>query len=91
MMSGGCLRVKAVRPAGRSAAEGGPVSSFCVRLSGLTKLEHLDLGGTQVTDASLAHLARLTKLENLSLGGTQVTGAGVAELRRKLPRVGVHR
>ena len=54
-------------------------------LTGLSKLEFLDLGDTQVTDAGLGHLAGLSELESLNLFNTQVTDAGLKELRRALP------
>jgi Leucine-rich repeat (LRR) protein len=38
------------------------------------------LSGSQVTDASLAHLTGLTALERLTLVATQVTDAGLAHL-----------
>jgi hypothetical protein len=45
----------------------------------------VDLIGTQITDAGLAHLTGLTALESLSLDGTQITDAGVRELEQALP------
>ena len=43
--------------------------------SGRTKLKHLDLFSTEITDAGLMHLKGLTNLESLDLTGTQVTDA----------------
>ena len=43
---------------------------------GLTKLQTLGLGATQVTDVELEHLKRLTNLQSLNVGRTQVTDAG---------------
>ena len=40
----------------------------------------VDLFGSEVTDAGLAHLTGLTALEVLDLEGTQVTDAGLAHL-----------
>ena len=40
----------------------------------------LCLGGTQVTDAGLAHLKGLTRLIMVELDNTQVTGAGLVHL-----------
>jgi hypothetical protein len=48
----------------------------------LAQVSELNLEGTQVTDAGLAHLAGLTALERLWLIGTQVTDAGLAHLSR---------
>jgi hypothetical protein len=44
------------------------------------KLAVLDLAGTRVTDAGLAHLAGLTNLRTLRLEDTQVTDAGLKYL-----------
>lgn len=38
----------------------------------------LDLWGSQITDAGLAHLASLTELQTLYLTGTRITDAGLA-------------
>jgi Leucine-rich repeat (LRR) protein len=45
------------------------------------EVREVDLNGTQVTDAGLAHLQGLTALQELYLRGTQVTDAGLAHLR----------
>jgi hypothetical protein len=50
-------------------------------LSGITKLEELNLSGTDITDAGLAHLSRLIKLEELNLSGADITDAGLVHLR----------
>jgi hypothetical protein len=47
------------------------------------------LGGTQVSDAGLAHLRGLTRLWWLSLDNAQVSDAGVDELKKALPNTGV--
>ena len=52
-----------------------------VHLKGLTKLEGLRLGFTQVTDAGLAHLKGLTNLTDLNLYRTQITDAGLVHLK----------
>ena len=44
-------------------------------LSGVTALQTLDLGRTQVTDAALDHPAGCSKLTNLHTSGTQITKA----------------
>jgi hypothetical protein len=49
-------------------------------LCALTSLERLDLSGTQVSDAGLAHLSGLTSLQVLNLDGTQVSDAGCVRL-----------
>lgn len=56
-----------------------------VHLKGLTKLEGLRLGFTQVTDAGMVHLLGLTNLQTLNLSRTQVTDTGIAELQKTLP------
>jgi len=60
-------------------------------LSGLTSLQTLELGSTQLSDAGLAHLSRLTSLQRLSLGGTQVTDAGCRRLEAALPNCKIPR
>lgn len=53
----------------------------CQRLTALTRLTSLDLGGQPTTDACCASLAQhLTRLQHLSLWGSQVTDAAVAML-----------
>ena len=49
-------------------------------LSGLTNLEFLSLGDTQVSDAGLVCLGGMTKLKWLSLNGTQVSDVGLVHL-----------
>jgi hypothetical protein len=44
-------------------------------------LQHLELSGTQVRDAGLAHLKGLTNLRVLSLTETQVSDGGLAHLK----------
>jgi cellulose synthase/poly-beta-1,6-N-acetylglucosamine synthase-like glycosyltransferase/Leucine-rich repeat (LRR) protein len=46
------------------------------------KLEYLDLYGTNVSDAGLAHLHNQRGLQALYLGGTQASDAGVGHLQR---------
>jgi hypothetical protein len=41
---------------------------------------YLDLGGTDITDASLPTLARMTNLKGLNVRGTRVTGRGLVML-----------
>ena len=48
----------------------------------MPQLRHLDLSGTQVTDAGLEALRELPNLETISLAWTAVTDAGVASLAR---------
>jgi hypothetical protein len=50
-------------------------------LIGLSKLQGLDLSGTQITDEGLVHLKGLTELETLELTFTQVTDAGLVHLK----------
>ncbi len=60
-----------------------------LQLSGLPRLEHLDLSGTGVTDRALATLAQLPSLRTLFLRGTRVSDAGMPALAscRALERV----
>ena len=51
------------------------------RIRFLTNLESLDLEGTPITDAGLAHLEGLTKLAYLDLSGFQVTDVGLVHLK----------
>ena len=53
---------------GTVTADGGPWASA-------------NLGGTEATDADLAHFMGLTALETLLLDGTQITDAGLAHLK----------
>ena len=46
----------------------------------LSRVRRLDLRGSNVTDAGLAHLSGLTQLESLDLSYTHVTDAGLAHL-----------
>ena len=62
-----------------------------VHLTGLTKLQTLNLACDQITDAGLVHLKGLTNLERLLLYNTQVTDAGVAELKKALPNCDIRR
>ncbi|MEQ8789654.1 MAG: TIGR03000 domain-containing protein [Pirellulaceae bacterium] len=47
--------------------------------------DHLDLSGTQITDAGLKHLHGLKHLKSLDLEDTQVTAAGVRAIKAELP------
>ena len=51
-------------------------------LSGLTKLEHLDIRGTQITDAGLVHLIGLTNLQECYF---TVARPGLDALKKALP------
>ena len=62
-----------------------------MHLKGLTKLQSLFIGGTQVTDTGLVHLKGLTKLQTLELDGTQVTDEGVKKLKQALPNCSISR
>lgn len=54
-------------------------------ISGLTKLESLDLSGTSVTDNSVVRLGQLANLRNLTLKDTKITFAGLEKLHRGMP------
>lgn len=49
-------------------------------LEGLSKLTHLDLQLSKVTDAGLMHMPKLPALRVLNLGSTSVTGTGMSAL-----------
>lgn len=53
-----------------------------VRLTPLSDLKRLNLSGTQVGDAGIAHIQGVTSLEFLVLNDTKVTDAGAKYLRR---------
>ncbi len=59
-------------------------------LRGMTKLEYLDLSGTQVSDAGLERLRGMTQLEELYLYGTEVSDAGAEKLRQALPNCRIY-
>ena len=50
-------------------------------IEGVPNAKQLDLSGTQVTDAGLAHLKRFKHLEDLILDRTPITDAGLAHLK----------
>ena len=58
-------------------------------LSGLRYLETLNLVGTRVGDAGLAHLRPLGRLRTVYLWQSAVTQDGAEKLRRELPRLEV--
>ena len=63
-------------------ANGQMTDALLERVSRLTHLEALDLGGcAQVTDRGLHHLSRLGALRHLNLAGTAITDNGVEVLR----------
>ena len=51
----------------------------------------LNLDGTRISDAGLAHLKELTKLSSLDINGSQVTEAGVRDLQQALPSLKIYR
>jgi Leucine Rich repeat len=51
----------------------------------MTRLEHLDLAVTSVTDVGLRHLSGLIGLKELNISNTKVTKAGVSQLQKALP------
>ena len=51
------------------------------QLTGLTRLEALDLRATPVTDVGLVYLSELTCIKELKLGVTRVTDAGLENLK----------
>jgi hypothetical protein len=62
-----------------------------VHLRGLPELNYLDLDGTRVTDAGLAHLVGLSNVSNLRRHGTKVTDVGVKALNQALPALTIVR
>ena len=56
-----------------------------VRQNEQGKVDMVNLSGTQITDAGLAHLTGLTALKELRLVRTQVIDVGVAKLQKALP------
>ena len=52
-----------------------------VSVGRLTRLERLDLEGTSIGDAGLAHLTGLTNLVSLYINNTQVSDAGLEHLK----------
>jgi hypothetical protein len=52
-----------------------------MHLRGLHDLEHVNLEGTNVTDAVLVSLEGFTKLERLDLDGTRITNDGLVHLK----------
>lgn len=55
------------------------------QLSGLARLEELDISSTDVTNAGLAHLKGLTSLRSLDVRDTAVTDEGIENLKSALP------
>ena len=62
-----------------------------VYLSGLSKLQTLQLSYTRITDAGMMHLEGMTGLKTLGLNDTRVTGSCVAELKKALPNCKITR
>ena len=50
-------------------------------LARLTRLQHLNLAGSNITDAGLVYLQDLTGLRTLDLSGTRITAAGLIHLQ----------
>ena len=46
------------------------------------QLKHLNLGGSQITDAGLRHLQGLASLQYLDISGTKITDNGLPYLKR---------
>jgi hypothetical protein len=57
------------------------------KISGFTKLVHLGMSRTDISDAGLPHLYRLRRLVELDLRGTRVTAEGVRQLKKVIPAV----
>ncbi|HEY1338846.1 MAG TPA: hypothetical protein VGF59_15125 [Bryobacteraceae bacterium] len=61
------------------------------QLKWLSRLQYLDLAGTDVTDACLDGLRELRELQFLDVSGTKVTGAGLIDLRKRMPKLRIKR
>ena len=62
-----------------------------VVLKDISNIKTLNLSGTRVTDAGLAHLTVLTSLEFLDLRTTTTTPQGAEGLKKALPNVDIRR
>lgn len=60
-------------------------------LSGLNRLQTLDLQHSQITDAGFEHLKPLESLQTLYLGKSATTAEGHAELQKTLPNLTINR
>ena len=60
-------------------------------LTGLTRLEALELMSTGITDAGLEAVAELRALKTVYLARTRVTANGLAELRHRRPDLTIER
>lgn len=67
-------------PTADPIARSGVTGRGLAHLSGLPRLERLDLSFTQVTDADLTHLRPLSRLRVLKLRGDDITGVGLTHL-----------
>lgn len=67
------------------------LESLAGPLHSLPRLTALDLAGSPITDAGLAHLHGLTQLEQIDLRGTKVTDRGIQSLQQELPRCKIMR
>ena len=61
------------------------LAEISAQLSVVASLVKLDLSGSEVTDAGLAHLREMTSLHELYLRDTKVTDEGVKALNETLP------
>ena len=59
-------------------------------LSGLTKLQILNIEGPQVTDAWLDRIAAMKSLRQVMIGGAQVSDEAIARLHRSLPEAQIY-
>jgi hypothetical protein len=58
-----------------------------VNFSGLTKLERLHLGRTQITNAGLEPLKPLASLKYLNIRDSNVTTEGVKSISNAIPKL----
>ena len=81
----GLKKLKSLYLGGCTALTDAAVKDIAANFPDLTAL---DLGatlGTEITDASVPHLAQLQKLKKLGLAGAKISDTGLKVLRDKLP------
>ena len=72
-----------------SACRNKPTDDDLVNVATFVELKVLDLSGSPITDAGLAHLKGLKNLDSVMLANTGVTSKGMKDLKLALPNVGI--